>query len=179
MVKFDMRRILQYGSPILETPSKDVENINDPKVQNIINEMLKILQVEAERSAGLSAPQIGELLNIAVCRRTDLEDSDLNTKPSEIDWEVMVNPKVIKKSANKSVHWEGCLSINDGDLFGKVQRPKEIEVEYIDIMGKTKNIGASDFFSHVVQHEIDHLHGVLFLKYIKDPSELYTSDELE
>lgn len=174
-----MRKILQYGSPILETPSKEVDDINNHKVQKIINEMLKILQVEAERSAGLSAPQIGELLNIAVCRRTDLEDSDLNTKPSQIEWEVMVNPKIISKSTTKSVHWEGCLSINDGDLFGKVQRPKEIEIEYIDITGKKKKLGASDFFSHVVQHEIDHLYGILFLKYIKDPSELYTSDELE
>ena len=174
-----MKKILQYGSPILETPSKDVEDINDPKIQKIINEMLKILAVEADRSAGLSAPQIGELLNIAVCRRTDLEESDLNTKASEIDWEVMVNPKITTKSKLKSTHWEGCLSINDGDLFGKVQRPKEIEVEYIDIAGKAKRIGASDFFSHVVQHEVDHLHGILFIKYIKDPSELYTGDELE
>lgn len=174
-----MKKILQYGSPILEKPSKDVSDINDPAVQKIINEMLKILQVEAERSAGLSAPQIGESLNIAVCRRTDLENSDLNTRSSEIDWEVMVNPKITHKSQAKSVHWEGCLSVNDGDLFGKVQRPKEIEVEYIDITGKIKRIGASDFFSHVVQHEVDHLKGILFLKYIKDPTELYTSDELE
>lgn len=174
-----MKKILQYGSPILETPSTDVEDIKDAKVQNIINEMLKILKVEADRSAGLSAPQIGELLNIAICRRTDLENSDLNTKPENIDWEVMVNPKIISKSKSKSTHWEGCLSINDGDLFGRVERPKEIEVEYIDITGRIKKIGARDFFSHVVQHEIDHLNGVLFLKYIADPTELYTSDELE
>ena len=91
-------------------------------------------------------------------------------------------PKItlqITKSKLKSIHWEGCLSVNDGDLFGKVQRSKEIEVEYIDIMGKVKKIGASDFFSHVVQHEVDHLKGILFLKYIKDPTDLYTSDELE
>ncbi len=174
-----MKKILQYGSPILETPSTDVKDIKDAKVQNIINEMLKILKVEADRSAGLSAPQIGELLNIAICRRTDLENSDLNTKPENIDWEVMVNPKIISKSKSKSTHWEGCLSINDGDLFGRVERPKEIEVEYIDITGRIKKIGAKDFFSHVVQHEVDHLHGVLFLKYIADPTELYTSDELE
>lgn len=174
-----MKKILQYGSPILETPSKDVEDINNPKVQSTINEMLKILKVEAERSAGLSAPQIGELLNIAVCRRTDLEKSDLETNPAEIEWEVMVNPKIIKKSSTKSLQWEGCLSINDGDLFGKVERPKEVEVEYIDILGKKKKLGAVDFFSHVIQHEVDHLHGVLFIKYIKDPSDLYTSDELE
>lgn len=174
-----MRKILQYGSPILESPSIDVKNINDSKVQSIINEMLKILRVEAERSAGLSAPQIGELLNIAICRRTDLEDSSLNTRPSEIEWEVMINPKIIKKSKSKSTNWEGCLSINNGDLFGRVERSKEVEVEYIDISGNLKTLGASNFFSHVVQHEIDHLHGILFLKYIPDPTELYTSEELE
>ncbi len=174
-----MRKILQYGSPILETPSKPVKNINAPEVQNIINEMLKILKVEADRSAGLSAPQIGELLNIAICRRTDLENDDLNTKPSLIEWEVMINPKILSKSKEKSINWEGCLSVNDGDLFGRVERPQEIEVEYIDIAGKPKKLGACGFFSHVVQHEVDHLKGILFLKYIPDPTELYTSDELE
>jgi peptide deformylase len=174
-----MRKILQYGSPILEKASINVEDINAPEIQKIINEMLKIMQVEAERSAGLSAPQIGELLNITVCRRTDLENSDLNTKPSEIEWEVMINPKITRKSTEKSTHWEGCLSVNDGDLFGRVQRPREVDVEYIDIAGKIKKVTARDFFSHVVQHEADHLKGVLFLKYIKDPTELYTSDELE
>lgn len=172
-----MKKILQYGSPILEQTSKDVESIKDPKIEKTINEMLKIMHAEADRSAGLSAPQIGELVNIVICRRTDLETA--KTKLDKITWEVMVNPKIIKSSKATSINWEGCLSINNGDLFGKVERPKEVEVEYLDITGKIKKLTAVNFFSHVVQHEIDHLKGILFLKYISDPSKLYTAAELD
>lgn len=174
-----MKKILQYGSPVLEMQSKMVEDLNDPKVDKVINEMLKILNVESDRSAGLSAPQIGELLTIAVCRRTDLEKPGERVKNDKINWEVMINPVLTYKSDMKSTNWEGCLSVNFGDLFGKVERPFEVEVEYYDIFKKKKKLGAKGFFSHVIQHEHDHLNGVLFLKYIKDPSQLFTGEEFE
>ncbi len=175
-----MLKILQYGSPLLEKKSIDVKNPKDPKILKLIEEMLKVLDKEKDHSAGLSAPQVGELLRIAICRRTDLEDqTKIEEKKTDPIWEVMINPVITKKSKETSVVWEGCLSINDGDLFGKVERPREVEFEFIDLDGKKQYMEANGFFAHVIQHEVDHLDGVLFLKYINDPTELYTSEELE
>ena len=99
----------------------------------------------------------------------------LNTEDLWLNTEISTNGsnfEVKILDSQRSFNSEQVLSV-------WFRRPKEIEVEYIDITGKVKKIGASDFFSHVVQHEVDHLKGILFLKYIKDPTELYTSDELE
>jgi peptide deformylase len=174
-----MRKIIQYGNPKLETRSVEVPDITDPKVSKLIDEMLEVLEKEKDHSAGLSAPQVGENLRIAICRRLDIEESLENKNKKSAIWEVMINPVITKKSSQKSVRWEGCLSINYGDLFGEVERAKEVEVEYTDLEGKKKKLTARDYFAHVVQHEMDHLDGILFLRYIKDPSLLYTNEELD
>ena len=170
-----MRKILQLGDPRLEKQSKDVIDIKSKEVQNLIDEMIEVLNSDPEKSAGLSAPQIGENLNIAICRMIDSK-SDSDKKPN---WEIMINPKITKSSKPKSVFWEGCLSIQEGNLFGKVARPETVSVKYFDREGNKKELEASDYLSHIVQHEIDHLNGVLFLKYVSDPSKLFTSEELD
>jgi len=181
-----MLKILQYGSPILEKPTTKVENIKDPKILKLVEEMLKVLDKEQEHSAGLSAPQVGQSQRIAICRRMDLEENILKkqqeqgiTKKVEPIWEVMINPAITYKSTDQSTKWEGCLSVNQGELFGQVTRPRMVKVKYTNLEGEEIEITADDYFSHVVQHEIDHLEGILFLKYIKDPTQLYNSDEIE
>lgn len=180
-----MRKIVQYGSPILEQKSEKVKNPLDPSILKLVDEMLEVLETVQDHSAGLSAPQIGEALQVAICRRVDLEEERelnkefSNREKSEPIWEVMINPEIIKKSSDLSERWEGCLSVNEGDLFAEVQRPKTITVEYTNLEGMKETLEASEYFSHVVQHELDHLNGILFLKYIKDPEELYTAEELE
>jgi peptide deformylase len=166
-------KIIQLGDPILTKKSKEVENVEDDEIQSLIDGMLDTLNKNSDRSAGLSAPQVGYLHRICICNRFDLtKDEDKNI------WEVMINPKIINKSKESSTVWEGCLSIKEGNLFGEVTRSKEIEFEFLDRDGNKKSLKADGFFSHVVQHEIDHLDGVLFLKYIDDPSNLYSDQEL-
>jgi len=181
-IKYTMLKIIQYGNPILEERSLEVTDYNNKEIQNLIDEMLKVLDKEKDHSAGLSAPQVSNLLRIAICRRTDIEEKLVGKAKKEKitnpDWEVMINPELVYTGKEISINWEGCLSINYGDLFGKVPRSKEIEVKYLDRVGNYKNLKAEGFFSHVIQHEIDHLNGVLFLKYIPDPNELFTGDEI-
>lgn len=174
-----MKKILQYPNPKLELISETVLDVTDRKYDELINDMLKILAKESDRSAGLSAPQIGTLERIVICRRTDLEPEKREIRPKDIVWEVMINPVLKKISKGTSKNWEGCLSVNDGDLFAKVERPIEVEVEFYDIFRKKKKLVASNFFSHVVQHEVDHLNGTLFLKYVDDPDKLITGEEFE
>jgi len=181
-----MLKILQYGSPKLEKPSLKVENIKDPKVLKLIEDMLQVLDKEQDHSAGLSAPQVGQNLRVAISRRMDTEEEirlkneaeGIKKKIKPI-WEIMINPEILFKSKETSTKWEGCLSVNQGELFGQVTRPKVIKVKFTNIDGSESELMADDYFSHVVQHEMDHLDGVLFLKYVKDPTKLYTSEELE
>lgn len=181
-----MLKILQYGNPILETKSEEVKEWNDPKIKKLIEDMLEVLEAHGDGGAGLSAPQVGVLRRVAICRRLDLEETrDLKIKEEgkepkfEPIWEIMINPKIVSKSEKTSTFWEGCLSINEGDLFGQVERPANVTVEFTDLEGNKKSIAAKGYFSHVVQHEIDHLNGILFLKYVDSPEHLYTSEDLE
>ncbi len=163
------------GDPILETPTQDIKDPMSSEVTEIIQELFETIESKIDHAAGLAAPQIGYDKRITVLRRFDLEES----KPKEMIWEVVINPKITYKSEEKSVEWEGCLSIKQGDLFGKVERPMEVEVEYFDVNGKKKKVKVRGYQSHVFQHEIDHLDGKLFLSYVKDPEELYTAAELK
>lgn len=172
-------KIVQYGNPVLEQVSEKIEDPKSQETKDLVNNMFKALREHGDGAAGLSAPQIGVLKRATICRRMDLEPQGKKMKDSDMIWEIMINPEIINTSKELSTRWEGCLSINYGDLFGKVTRPKYIEVEYYDLEGNKKTLKASDYFAHIVQHEIDHLNGVLFLKYVPDPTELYTGDELE
>lgn len=168
-------KILQIGNPILETKAKQVDDIKQAKIQKLIDDMLDTCIAKSDKAAGLSAPQVGEPLRISICRRFDLsEDSD--------EWEVMINPELISESSDTSVVWEGCLSIGVGAkaLYGPVIRPKKVRVRYQDREGQTKELDGENYFSHVIQHEIDHLNGILFLKHIKNPDKnIWTSKELD
>ena len=75
-----------------------------------------------------------------------------------------VNPKIVKKSTKMSKYEEGCLSIPN--LFAEVQRPSECEVEYLDYEGRKKILKASGLLATCIQHEIDHLKGILFIDYL-------------
>lgn len=174
------KRVVQIGNPVLneKTIEVDVSKIQSEETKKIIADMFLTLEDHKETGAGLSANQIGYSVRIAICRRMDLEDRRKDKKELEPIWEVMINPQITKKSKEMSTEWEGCLSINFGDLFGQVTRPSVITVEYFDEKGNKKELEAAGYFSHVVQHEVDHLDGILFTKYVKDPTHLYTTEEL-
>lgn len=171
-------KILQLGNPILEKKSEKVKDLKSEDVQNLIDDMLDTVISHEDHAAGLSAPQVGQLKRITLVKRYDkLEnEDDANT---DIGWEIMVNPEISDSSENRSVVWEGCLSVREGDLFGEVERPAEIQVNYLNRHGEKKSLRAKGFFSHLIQHEIDHLNGILFLKYVPDPTQLYTGKELD
>lgn len=175
------RKILQIGDPILENKSELVASVNEPKIQALISDLLETCLVKEDITAGLSAPQIGENLAIIVCRRMDIEEKDGITLPADKAWELMINPKILKSSRKESSYWEGCLSVGEGEngLYAPVSRPDEIQISYLDRNGKAKTLDCKGFFAHIMQHEVDHLEGKLFLGYVENPETIWKSKDLD
>ena len=175
-----VKNILQIGETILKTKTKQVVDVNSKETKQIIRDLLDTVIENADISAGLAAPQIGYNKAICICRRVDLEESSTENLPNEKLWEVLINPQILSRSKEYSSEWEACLSIGIGEnnIWGPVSRPREVKIEYLTQKGKKKTLNAKGFLSHVVQHEYDHLQGVLFIKYVDNPANLWKLKDL-
>jgi peptide deformylase len=146
--------------PILILPDARLRAVADP-IETIDGDIKKLAQDMLETmyeapGIGLAAPQIGELKRIVVM---DLAKDDEPKAPV-----VMINPEILKFSEDTVVSEEGCLSIPE--LYYDVERPAEVTVRYTDLDGKVQEVEAKDRFAICVQHELDHLDGVLYIDYL-------------
>lgn len=172
--------ILQYPNKILRRKSASVplNEIKKPKVQTLIEEMKKVLFASAEKGGvALAAPQIGynsrifiileKLIKISKDESVEKTSEKQEAEPEK--FVVFINSEIIKKSKKKKIMEEGCLSVNG--VQGKVKRPEKITVKAFDENGKEFKISATGIMSQAIEHEIDHLDGVLFLdkKIKKEP----------
>lgn len=147
--------IITVPDPVLKTKAEPVQSI-DADIQRQMDDMLETMYDAP--GIGLAANQVNKLNRILVM------DVDYRaTEESEKNPLMMANPEIIWKSEEISVMEEGCLSIPG--QFGEVERPAEVRVKYIDYDGKEQELLADGLLSHCVQHEIDHLDGVLFIDY--------------
>ncbi|MDG5468859.1 peptide deformylase [Deltaproteobacteria bacterium IMCC39524] len=149
-----VRPILLYPDPILKQVARQVETVDEPTVaviQDLVDTML-----DSGHSVGVAAPQIGELVRVVV---VDVSKSKLG-KDNNHGLLEMVNPEIIEKSGSKIMR-EGCMSVPD--YTGNVTRAELIVVEFTDRAGQLRVIEACGFESVAIQHELDHLDGMLFL----------------
>ena len=148
-----IKKILIEPNKILRQVSQPVIEVNK-EIQSLLDDMLETMY--SANGIGLAAIQIGIPKNLIVI--------DLLTKEKKKNPMYFVNPKIIKKSSKFSKYEEGCLSIPN--LFAEIQRPSECEVEYLDYNGKNKILKADGLLATCIQHEIDHLKGILFIDYL-------------
>ncbi len=146
-----MRDIVLIGNPILRKKSQPVKKV-DRYIEKLVEEMKKTLLKSEIPAVGLSAPQIGELLRVIIYR----EDEKIHT---------LINPKILKKEG-KIIIEEGCLSIPG--VYGDVERANKILVSGVSITGKKIEVEKEGLPAVIIQHEIDHLDGILFIDRIKD-----------
>ena len=149
------RPIILYPDPILKQICAPVEQFDmavDSLIQNLVDTML-----DAGHSVGVAAPQIGTSLRVVV---VDVSNSKLGKKEDNHGLLTMVNPEVINSSGKKTMR-EGCMSIPD--YTGNVDRAEEIVVKFLDRHGDEQVVRAGGFEAVAIQHEIDHLDGLLFL----------------
>ena len=137
-------------NPILRNKTNDIKDISDDTVR-FINDMIETMY-NAD-GIGLASNQVGDKRSIIII--DDTNDENSNRKPI-----VMINPVIVSSSEEQSDYKEGCLSIPQ--YYEIVTRPSEIEVEFIDKNGNNKKIRAGDLLARVIQHEVDHLNGILF-----------------
>tara|TARA_B100001248_G_scaffold201698_1_gene155930 strand:- start:1692 stop:2216 length:525 start_codon:yes stop_codon:yes gene_type:complete len=147
------KNIVIEPDPILRKKSERLEKVDD-EIKKLLDDMLETMY--AAPGIGLAAVQIGILKRLIV-----IDISKENEKKNPI---FLVNPVIISKSTDTSVYEEGCLSLPGH--FAEIERPAECKVEYIDYDGKKKEIKAKGLLSTCIQHEVDHLNGVLFIDYL-------------
>ena len=122
-----------------------------------------------EISAAIAAPQIDKMYKIIIVR------SDLDDKTNQ-DFTALINPEVVKFEGNIVEDFEGCLSITG--IYGKVPRHEKVRVKALDVHGNEVRIKADGFLGRVLQHEIDHTNGIVFIDHIKDQKNaFYTLDD--
>ena len=123
---------------------------------------------------GIAAPQIGVSLQVAL-----IELPDVNRYGEEINLPLttFINPKIEYLTQEEQGFWEGCLSVPG--LRGYVERPKKVMVSYLNEKGEAKEILAEGFLATVLQHELDHLSGTLYIDRIKDPKLLTFQEEFD
>lgn len=148
-------KILYVPDPVLKQTAQPVENV-DSAVQKQMQDMLQTMYDAP--GIGLAANQVGLLNRVLVM---DLSNRDKDEEANPI---CMANPEIVWKSEEISAMEEGCLSIPG--QYGEVERPAEVKVEYLDQNGEKQLLEADGLLSHCVQHEIDHLNGVLFIDYL-------------
>lgn len=142
-----MSEIIVAGNPILKKVAEPVTSF-DKRLKFLVNDMKKSLY-EAN-GVGLAAPQI------AVSKRIFVADD------GESGFEVYINPQWVPDGEEKSIDVEGCLSVPE--LYGEVERFANVIVHYQDIHGKKKMRKASGLLARCIQHETDHLNGILFIE---------------
>ncbi|OGI17545.1 MAG: peptide deformylase [Candidatus Melainabacteria bacterium RIFOXYA2_FULL_32_9] len=146
-----IRKVVQYGDKVLRTPTKEVHKISS-KIQKLIDDLMDTMY--AQNGVGLAAPQVGESYRIFVI--------DTSTGDEPLNPIVFVNPKIIKKSG-ATLSYEGCLSFPEA--YTNVKRYAEVIVRAKDEKGRPFTIEAKDgsLLARAIQHEMDHLDGILFI----------------
>ena len=153
-----IKNIITTPNPILNKKTQKVGEITE-EIKNIAQDLLDTVKVaQNPEGAGLAATQIGVSKRICVVR--NFFENPLDTSKIESDDIVLINPKITNHSIETDPDWEGCLSVPD--KYGKVERFKKIKVTAKDLDGNILKIKAEGFFARTMQHEIDHLDGVLF-----------------
>lgn len=169
-------KITEFGNPVLREKTKKLtlKQIKAPKTHKLIKDMHELL-LSKKLGVGLAAPQVGEGLSLAVVSIRPLKHRK-NAKEFDL---TMINPEIIRTFGNKRQEWEGCISggIIKSSLFAKVPRYKKLELKYHDEKGRTHQKIFEGLPAHVIQHEVDHLNGILFVDKVKDTKTFISYNE--
>jgi len=159
--------ILQLGEPVLRQPARklSLEEIRSRETRQLIEEMRKAMYQAP--GVGLAAPQVGVPLQVAVIEdkpdyTKDVSPEVLKTRERRpVAFQVIINPKITRLDKAEVEFFEGCLSL--AGFTAVVPRARKVRVECLDERGEPRAIEASGWYARILQHEIDHLHGTIYI----------------
>ena len=165
-----VRTVRQLGDPVLREACKEVEDASAPEIRALIEDLSDTLAFWRKTTGygrGIAAPQIGVARRVIFLRL-----------PGEDPWP-MINPKITERSSERIVVWDACLSFLS--IFMQVERNRDITVRYQDLEGRTHEVQAGELrnLSELLQHEIDHLDGILCIDRVRDLRTVCTKEEFE
>ena len=156
-------KVARLGHPVLRktTDKVDIEKISSKEIQRLIDDMIDTMR-EYE-GIGLAAPQVHQSLQISAI---ESEKNPRYPGAPNIPLNIIINPEIVRMSEETVEGWESCLSVDD--LRGKVSRSTEVDVLAYNREGEKIILDASGVLAVVLQHEIDHLNGMVYLDRMKD-----------
>ena len=169
-------KIARMGHPVLRARARPLHpsEIRTPKIQQLIDDMFETMK--EYQGVGLAAPQVHEGLRIFVAGFPPRKDGDEDDeREDDMPLMAIINPEITVLTDDLVDDWEGCLSIPD--IRGRVPRAREIEVKAYDRKGRRISMLARNFTARVIQHETDHLDGVLFFDRMESFETLTFLDE--
>ena len=164
------KNLITIPDNILRMKSKRIGFVDD-SIKNLANDMVETTldwDHDSEFGAALAAIQVGEPIRLTVVRNSfeNGEDKTFTT---------LLNPEIVKSSPEMISDIEGCLSVTG--IYGRVKRHLKIKVKAQDLEGNDIRLSLEGFPARVLQHEIDHMHGIIFLDHIKDSKNLFSIDK--
>jgi peptide deformylase len=153
-------KVARMGHPVLRTQARalDAADIKSPRIQQLIDDMFETMT--EYQGVGLAAPQVHESLRLFVAGFAPGPGDDEEAEQERVPRMAVINPEITVVGSETTEDWEGCLSIPD--IRGKVPRARQVVVRALDRKARRFELKASGFTARVVQHETDHLDGVLF-----------------
>ncbi|MEK6686499.1 MAG: peptide deformylase [Pseudomonadota bacterium] len=156
-----IKQVLKMGDPVLLAVAKPVDRLDTPELHALIQDMHDTM--ESLNGAGLAAPQIGVGLQVVIF---GFEKNQRYPDAGEVPFTVLINPQLTFLSEEKEDDWEGCLSVPG--LRGMVPRYAQLRYQGVDQYGTVIDRNVNGFHARVVQHECDHLQGILYPMRIRD-----------
>ncbi len=163
--------VLKMGDPLLALKSSPVTDFDDQDLHRVIEDMIETMRFY--HGVGLAAPQIGVSKQIIVL---EVAQNDRYPKAENIELEVLINPNITNLSQQEELEWEGCLSLPG--LRGQVLRSSNISYEAFNQTGAIQKKTVSGFHARILQHEMDHLNGILYPQRLADPQKFGFEDSL-
>ena len=166
-----IREILRMGNPILLKVSEKVKKFDTPEIHELIKDMIETMK--DAQGAGLAAPQVGESIQLVIF---GVDKNERYPDAEEVPFTVLINPVITPLTQEKEDDWEGCLSVPG--MRGVVPRYKTINYKGFDQYGNEIDRDVEGFHARVVQHECDHLFGILYPSRIENMKLFGFHDEI-
>jgi peptide deformylase len=173
--------ILQYGDPVLRAKGERIRQLPDSRVRELVQNMIETMH--AANGVGLAAPQVGESLQLTVLDVSQVEDRPTTMKlngtsvdPKTVMPLVLVNPQIDLGSETET-GLEGCLSFPE--ITGDIERAKSVTTRAQNLDGEPIEIEATGFLARAIQHEVDHLNGILFIDRMSSAAKTSLSSKLK